>query len=173
MAVPVIRGGGVVSLELSPPLEFIEDQVGVFQARLRDLMPLWERFVPLLEEMERHIFRTENDGQWPPLAPSTVAEKARQGFPPFPLIRTGALYESLTDGEQAARLDPDRMSYGTDVDYAKYHQGFRDSEGAPTDPGRPPTRKVIDVTVADRRKFEAAMIGWINEVAAESLGRMT
>lgn len=172
MPSPVIRGGGLVSLELSPPVEFIEAQTGAFQARLEDLMPLWDRFVPVLAGIEREQFATEGHGDWPPLAASTVAEKERHGFPPDPLIRTGALVESLTDAGQAARLDPHQMSYGTDVDYAIYHQGYRDTGGDPTDPGRPPVRKVIDITVSDRRRLEAEMVGWINEVAAETLGRM-
>lgn len=193
MALPVIRSGGLVSMEINPPLEFIEGQTGAFQARLFDLMPLWERFVPVLADIEREQFATEGHGDWPPLAASTVNDKARHGFPPFPLIRTGRLYESLTDGQLAARLNPDSMSYGTDVEYARYHQEggqrivnkratiwsdhtrqgeSRQASWSTNEEGHPPKRPLIDITVSDRRRLEAQMVGWINEVAAETLGRM-
>ena len=67
---------------------------------------------------------------WPPLAPSTLREKTRLGFPLVPLVRTGALEKSLTDRQVAARITPQSMSWGTDVPYAKYHQGYRDDSGA-------------------------------------------
>lgn len=169
---PVVRAGGVVSLELSPPLEFIEAQHVEFRRELLDFTELWERFADVLGDVERERFATAGFGEWPPLAPSTIREKTRLGFPLIPLVRTGTLERSLTSRETAARLTPQSMSWGTDVPYAKYHQGFRDDAGAPTDPGRPPVRKVIDIRVEDRRRLEASMVGWINEIAARTLGRV-
>lgn len=171
MARAVVRAGGVVSLELSPPLEFIEAQTGEFQRELTDFTGLWERFADTLEDVEHERFATEGFGEWPPLAPSTIREKTRLGFPVTPLVRTGALEESLTKRELAMRLTPQSMSWGTDVPYAKYHQGWQD-EGVPTDEGRPPVRKVLDIRLEDRRRLEASMVGWINEVAARTLGRV-
>lgn len=168
----VVRTGGVVSLELSPPLEFIEAQMGEFGRELTDFTGLWERFADTLEDTEHERFATEGFGQWPPLAPSTLAEKTRLGFPITPLVRTGALEQSLTNREISMRLTPHSMSWGTDVPYAKYHQGYRDDASAPTDEGRPPVRKVLDIRVEDRRRLESSMVGWINEVAARTLGRV-
>lgn len=170
---PLVRGTGVVNVELSPPLEFIRGQLGEFRRELEDFTHLWERFADVLEQTERERFDTDGYGEWPPLAPSTVREKTRLGFPLRPLVRTATLERSLTDRELAMRLTPRTMSWGTDVEYAKYHQGFRDAAGAPTDPGRPPVRKVLDIRVDDRRRLEAAMIAWIDEIAARSLGRFT
>lgn len=172
MARAVVRAGGVVSLELSPPIEFIEAQFGEFGRELTDFTGLWERFADTLQDVEKERFATEGFGEWPPLAPSTIREKTRLGFPLTPLVRTGALEASLTQREQAMRLTPQSMSWGTDVPYAKYHQGYQDEEGTPTDPGRPPQRKVLDIRVEDRRRLEASMVSWIDEIAARTLGRV-
>lgn len=165
-----IRTGGVVSLKLSPPLEFIGAQTGRFRHALDDFSGLWARFAKSMTEIELERFATEGHGDWPPLAPATLIEKEREGFPPFPLIRTGELYQSLTDAARAARMDPRTMSWGTDVPYAKFHQGYRDDAGAPTDPGRPPVRKVLDLTVGDRRRLERDMVSWLNDVARQAFG---
>lgn len=166
MARSLVRVGGVVSLELSPPLEFIEAQHGEFQRELTDFTGLWERFADTLEDLERDTFLTEGHGDWPPLAASTLRQKTAQGFPTDILVRTHKLETSLTNREIAMRMTPQSMSWGTDVAYAHYHQ-----DGGST-PGRPPQRKLIDVRVEDRRRLEASMVGWINEVAARTLGRV-
>lgn len=166
----LIKAGGVVSIDLSPPMEFIDAQTGRFRDALSDLSGLWVRFAKSMSAIEAERFASAGDGEWPPLAPSTLAEKERLGFPPDPLIRTGDLAESLTDAARAARMDPQSMSWGTDVPYAKYHQGYRDDAGAPTDPGRPPVRKVLDIRTADRRRLETDMVAWLNDVAREAFG---
>jgi hypothetical protein len=166
-----VTGPGIVTLSLSPPIDFIEDQLGAFKDRLHDMHGLWERFSDVMEDVEQERFRTAGFGEWPPLAPATLADKARHGFPLAPLIRTGELRDSLTLPERAARMWPERMTWGTDVPYAKYHQGVDDS-GEPRDyGGRPPRRTVLDLRVPDRRRLEAAMVAWINEAAAETVGR--
>lgn len=165
-----VRVGGVVNLSLSPPLAFIDAQHGRFRDQLRDLGGLWRRFSRTMADIEQQRFRTEGDGTWPPLAAATIDEKARLGFPPFPLIRTGELYQSLTEPTRAAAFSPQEMSWGTDVPYAKYHQGFQDDAGTPTDPGRPPVRKVLDITVPDRRRLETDMVAWLNSVARDAFG---
>jgi phage gpG-like protein len=166
-----VSGPGIVELTLSPPLEFIKEQTGAFRARLLEMSGLWEKFAGVMESTERARFGTAGFGEWPPLAWSTLKEKVRLGFPLDPLIRTGDLERSLTDREQAMRILPQRMTWGTDIPYAKYHQGFRNDAGEPTDPGRPPVRKPLDLRVEDRRRLESAMIQWINEIAAETIGR--
>lgn len=166
----VVRVGGVVNLSLNPPIAFIDEQFGTFRSLLRDFSGLWRRFALTMSKIELERFATEGGGTWPPLAASTILDKERHGFPEFPLIRTGALYESLTDADQAAVITPWTMTWGTDVPYAKYHQGFQDDAGTPTDPGRPPVRKVIDIRVDDRRRLEADQVSWLNDVAREAFG---
>lgn len=188
-----VRVGGVVNLRLSPPIEFIERQTGVFRERLRDLTPLWRRFSRTMAAIERDRFASEGGGEWPPLAASTLLEKERLGFPAFPLIRTGELYQSLTDPSRAAAFSAQEMTYGTDVPYARYHQDggtvtrrtTRVDYGAGPGVGvragaqvavsqesvwHLPQRKVIDITVADRRRLEVDMVTYINEAARVAFG---
>lgn len=168
-----IHVGGIVNISLSPPMRFIEEQHGAFRARLQDLTGLWQRFSSTMGKIERERFQTSGYGEWSPLAPSTIRQKERHGFPLFPLIRTGELYQSLTEPSRAAAFSPTEMTWGTDVPYAKYHQGYRDDTGAPTDPGRPPVRKVLDIRVVDRRRLETDMVSWLNDTAREAFGAGT
>lgn len=160
----LVSVGGVVSLELSPPLGFIEAQHGRFRQELRDFSGLWRRFAETMTQIEVERFGTQGYGEWPPLQPSTVAEKAREGFPFGPLIRTGELVDSLTDSERAMQMTPLSMTWGTDVEYAHYHQ-----EGGST-PGRPPQRKILDIRVSDRRRLETDMVAWLNDIARQAFG---
>lgn len=166
MAAPIVRGGAGVTVQFRPPIEFILRQAGAFRRGLLDLDPLWDRFKPVMAAIEEQQFATEGHGDWPALADSTIRQKAALGFPPDPLIRTGALRRSLTDPGQAARTTPRSMTWGTDVAYAHWHQ-----DGGSI-PGRPPQRKVIDLTVEDRRRFEREMLSWVNQLAARTWGRI-
>jgi hypothetical protein len=105
-------------------------------------------------------------GTWPALAESTVAEKARLGFPVDTMVRTGDLRDSLVDPARAMRVGRNVMTWGTDVAYARHHQ-------APQVDGRPPKREVIpDPMPPDlRRRFESATVAWINDVARRAYGR--
>lgn len=186
-----IRTGGIVELKLSPPLEFIDAQHGRFRQELEDFSGLWARFARTMASIEQERFATEGHGEWPPLAPSTLIAKEREGFPWFPLIRTGRLYESLTEAELAMRMDPQSMSWGTDVPYAQYHQeggrrivtqrrdiieqhdgkGYAYSRDVTFQAeGHPPQRKVLDLTVGDRRRLERDMVDWLNDVARQAFG---
>lgn len=114
-----------------------------FLDEIADLQPLWDTYGRIMAAFEQEWFDTAGRGLWPPLAESTLRWKEARGYPPDPLIRTGALEESLTDPLQAARVDQGRstlgtftaagFSWGTDVtdrrgkEYAHYHQ---DGEGS-------------------------------------------
>jgi hypothetical protein len=101
------------------------------------MTPLWLDYADVLTRYEMEMFATAGRGAWPPLAPSTLAWKAAHGYPPDPLIRTGDLMESLTDPARAAHVGQGRtslgtftrqaFSWGTDVEYAHFHQ---DGEGS-------------------------------------------
>lgn len=188
----LVKVGGIVSVDLSPPMGFIEAQTGRFRQALQDFSGLWVRFAKTMAAIEVERFATAGHGEWPPLAPATLIEKERLGFPPDPLIRTGDLVESLTDAARAARMDPQSMSWGTDVPYAQYHQeggtitrrttrtvnvgpgvGQRaGARGVVTDESvwHLPQRKVLDIRVDDRRRLETDMVGWLNDVAREAFG---
>lgn len=156
-------GKGGVTIQIEPPLEFILQQTGRFQEALLDLEPLWERVKPVAAEVEEEQWA--GAGDWAPLADSTIRRKEAGGWPLDPLVRTGDLKESLTDPGLAADSGPQHMIYGTDVDYAQFHQ-----EGTI----HMPARQLIPdpYRVEDRRKIEAAMVSYINAAARLTFGRI-
>lgn len=158
------RGGGI-TIEIEPPLEFILRQTGRFQEALLDLEPLWDLVEPIAAGVEEDQFDTQGQGAWPPLAETTLAEKERGGWPADPLIRTGDLKASLVDPGRASDKGPRHMIYGTDVEYAWFHQ---------TGTRKMPQRQVIPdpYRVEDRRKVEGAMVSYINAAARETFGRI-
>jgi phage gpG-like protein len=54
---------------------------------------------------------------WAPLKPSTAKQKARLGFSPFPLLRTGHYRQSFRPF-----YDNDRAGTGSEVPHSKYHE---------------------------------------------------
>lgn len=155
-----------VSVKLEPPISFIRAQAGAFRRDLSNLIPLWDRFERELSAIGQERFDTRGYGEWPALAASTLAQKAAHGFPLDPLIRTRTLEESLTNPALAAVKGPQQFSWGTDVEYAHFHQDGGDT------PGRPPQRKVLDLRVEDRRRLEREQVSWLNERARLTWGRI-
>jgi phage gpG-like protein len=153
-----------VEFRLEPPLKFIQAQAGRFRANLLDFHALWERFGRIMAEFEQQWFGSHGQGAWPPLAESTLRYKTG----PDVMRETDALYESLIDPGAALRTSRMEASYGTDVEYAHWHQ-----EGGSI-PGRPPQRQVIPdpIPLDLRRLLEQAQVQWINEVAATTFGRI-
>lgn len=66
--------------------------------RLMDLRIPLEKGAEVVHEATRQRFESAGDGQWPPLAESTVARKESQGMaePEKALFATGNLFESAT-----------------------------------------------------------------------------
>lgn len=66
-----------------------------FGATMDDVPDVLRSAVPTIREAHRAVFSSEGSagrGRWAPLAPRTLAERARLGFGPGPiLVRTGAL----------------------------------------------------------------------------------
>jgi phage gpG-like protein len=156
----VARG---VDILLEPPIEFILRQTGRFRLALLDFTGLWELFKPVMADIEQQQFDTQGHGSWPPLAESTLRYKTGTM-----MRETDALYNSLVNADQAMHIEGPSAWYGTDVEYAHWHQT------GGTIPGRPPIRQVIPdpLPVDARQKLETAQIVWINAVAAETFGRI-
>lgn len=161
---PVTTTKSGVRFVLRPPLEFIQRQVGEFRRELEDLDPLWDRFSEVLPDIFGRWFASHGDGEWPPLAESTIEQKSRLGYPPDPLVRTGHLLDTLRDPNAAVERSPDQMSWGSEAEYAGYHQ---EGDGVPQ-------RQVIPdpFPAEDRRKLEQEMVEWLNEAMADTLGRV-
>jgi hypothetical protein len=162
----VRSGAGGISMVLEPPVPFILRQSELFKLALEDLTFLWDRFEPLMQDLEERVWETQGFGEWPPLADSTIEQKARHGWSLEPMVRTGALRDSMTDPGAASERTPKSMTWGTDIDYAHWHQ-----EGGTTE-GRPPQRQIIPdpLPVDERRKFEQAMVSYVNDASRRTWG---
>lgn len=148
-----------VTVTISPPVSFILRQSGEFRRRLSNLSELWDRLKPIISEIEQERFQTQGYGEWPGWSPNTRVHGDRL------LHLTGALEESLVDPGQAV-LEESAMSmtWGTGVEYAGYHQ-----DGGSV-PGRPPQRVILELRGEDRARIEPEIVGWLNQVAAETWG---
>lgn len=150
---------------ISPSFEYIQGQLAKFRLGISDLSPLWDMFSPIMAGVEQRQFDEAGGGSWEPLAESTVVEKQQGGWPLDPLVRSGSLRDSLVNPGMAEDRGPTHYSWGTDVPYARYHQ-----EGT----RRMPQRQVIPdpIKVEDRRKFEGAMVTYVNQLAAGTFGNI-
>jgi hypothetical protein len=91
----VRSGGGGVTMVFQPPVEFIVRQSARFRHELEDLSGLWDRFEPLMSDLEERVFSTQGFGQWPALAESTRRQKGSSEI----MVETGDLRSSLVDPE--------------------------------------------------------------------------
>lgn len=143
-----------VRIRLEPPVGFILRQAGAFRSDLENLQPLWDRFKPIMTEIEEEQFATHGHGAWPPWSPNTRVHGSDL------LVLTGALKGSLVDAGAAVKSEgPTEMVWGTDVFYAGFHQSGTE---------KMPQRMVIDVQ--DTTKFQMETVAWVNEVAARTWG---
>jgi phage gpG-like protein len=149
-----------VSIHFEPGLVVIKRDAEDFAAQIEDLTELWHRFADLMAEVETERWDSEGFGSWPPLAASTLRQKHGGQL----MVDTGALLASLTGSQAIKEISPQRMVYGTDVDYAHWHQdgGYKE--------GRPPRRVILDVPDFEEPRFEEEAIRFANEVAARTFG---
>lgn len=70
-----------------------------FGATIDEIPDVLAAAVPTIREQHAAVFRTEGTagrGKWAPLAPATLAERARLGYGPGPIqVRTGALRDHV------------------------------------------------------------------------------
>lgn len=114
----------------------------------KDMRPAWEHVIAIWVKGNERTFVRGQTGGWDPLSPGYAAWKARH-YPGRPiLVRTGALYASLTTKLDVLQVGPTRMVAGSSSTYGRYHQ-----TGAGPLPARPP----IVVVEADRRAMVKAV----------------
>lgn len=111
-----------------------------FAGRTEDASPAFRAIAILLRRSEKRQFSSKGrhaSGGWPALKPSTIAAKRRSKDPRVRanatriLRATDALMDSLTkksDGGHTEVVQPHQLVFGTQVDYARYHQK---GEGVP------------------------------------------
>jgi phage gpG-like protein len=120
--------------------------------RARQNRPAARKVDRVIARSEKDRFAKEGPG-WPDLAASTRARKEREGLPTEILRASGALYRSLTEGgsDHVDTWTPDEFRFGTEVPYAVYHDV---GQGVPK-------RKLIELTVSDRRRITEAIADWV------------
>lgn len=144
-------------------------QMQAMAVRAKDVSPAWHALLDWFAEQETEQFLSRGhrfgDG-WAPLAESTVDEKFRKHYPLDPLIRTGALAQSLTHRPfPVEHITPHEVVAGTDIDYAIFHQrGTR----------RMPQRILFDPRQIRREKAATtAVANWILRGEQRVGGRRT
>lgn len=152
-------GAGSVDIVFRPPLEFILRQSAAFRHQLEDLDGLWDRFEPLMSDLEAQQWDSHGFGEWPPLADSTLRQKTSGEL----MVETGALRDSLVDPASAAKRSARQLEWSTDVPYAGFHQEGGDDL---------PQREVIpDPFPVDwRRRFERETVSYVNDAARKTWG---
>lgn len=87
MPVPKVRGFNELAKKMAAVSERIENPKGAVPS-----------VGPLLQYRVGERFARQGEGDWPPLAPATVAAKARDGLDPRILHATGALELAMVSG---------------------------------------------------------------------------
>jgi len=93
--------------------------------RGEDPRPAFKTILDELRMAEDVWFRSHGKGDWPALAPETLARKRELGQPSDILVATGALGRSLTvrRGAKSVRsATKTRMRFGSQVWYGKFHK---------------------------------------------------
>jgi len=124
--------------------------------RAEDTGPLWRQIRAAFLAAGEQRFSSRGRGWWAPDLPETIARKTAAGQDPRTLRATGGLHRSLTaPGAAGAVFEPrrDRVTLGTSVPHAVYHQGGEGRED----------RRVIVVTRGMREGFAAAIGDWVTD----------
>jgi hypothetical protein len=96
------------------------------QSRSLDLSPAWQEFLGWWSDGNREQFASRGRRwrtPWRPLAPSTVAEKRREGYLLDPLVRNTQLRGELVGRPLGVEhITAGAVDAGTDLRYARFHQ---------------------------------------------------
>lgn len=125
--------GGFITFTISGGEQFTRKarQFATWGQRIQNLEPAWTLVgEDLLGDFAQNMVREGGffggGSKWPPLAPSTIKEKAREGFGMMPMMwRTGALAESLAEKDAPGNIfmvSPNSLVVGTSIFYAPFHQ---------------------------------------------------
>jgi len=130
--------------------------------------PLWGNLAGMFRKLARGQYASDGargpGGQWPDLAPSTIAAKARMGGDKRKLRMWGDLYDSLTkkgDGGNLYLPFKDYMIWGSSLDYFKFHQSRRERMLTADGVVKLPRRAVIDPTTVDKLEMGRRVRKWL------------
>lgn len=103
----------------------VKAKLDVLRARVHNLIPAWREFARVLRRHNRAQFLTQGlqgGKPWAPLSPAYAAWKLAHYGPRLVLQRSGDLMEDLTGTPMGVeRYTPRAAEFGTDIDYAKFH----------------------------------------------------
>lgn len=135
----------------------VEHDLLGMEARLMEPRPVLERFVDLLQQMMAERFAAQGEGDWEPLAASTVERKGSSVIG----RETDAMMEALTTewAEGALReIFDEELVFGISLvneDGFAYPVAFHDGTS------RQPARPLFDPAGMDLRRFSRELQAWI------------
>ena len=104
-----------------PDIDRLREQLAARRAALARLDEPVQRSLAVLRETIAGAFDSEGmslGAAWPPLAPRTLREKLRLGYPAQPLVRTGL----LRSGWEASLTGPGQGTLRSAAPYARAHE---------------------------------------------------
>lgn len=135
--------------------EAVEHKLLGIAARGTNFEPVLTLIAGQMREAEAKRF-DEGQGNWPPLADSTKAYKARHDLDPRILHATEAMRRSFTEesGDHVEMITQDELHFGSSDPKARFHQ-----DGT----SRMPQRRVMDFGEGEFR-------GWTREIQRYLVG---
>ena len=130
--------------------------------RSQDMSPVFVEISKMIMESTRKNFESQGrPRRWPPLKPSTIADRVRQGYQPGPILdRSGALKSSLTnpnDSNAIIRIRPRSLQMATrDKKYSIHQRGTRTI----------PQRVMMRLQRAEKRRIGRMVRTWIFDAEA-------
>ena len=143
-------------------VDVISRRLEAMAERFADVRPAWPAVVATFRAITRQTFASEGAtsdfGEWEPLAPRTIAQREKLGYPgAHPILRrSGALEDSLTSqtGDSIIVQQAQYLGIGTAVPYVVYHQSV-----APRT--KLPRRPVVALTADQRHEVLMPLRQWL------------
>ena len=131
------------------------NKLTAMELRSKNFMPIFEKVRMMLQAANAENFGLGGlpAGVWAPLSPTYAAWKSINFPGAPPMVRTGRLFKSLVDlrgPENSIRSTS--ATFGTDVDYAKFHQYGTT---------KMPKRKIVFQPAGFATKTSEDMAAWV------------
>lgn len=143
-------------------------QLATWGMSIQSLEPAWQQVgEDLLGDFAQNMVRGGGmfgaGSRWPPLAASTIREKARLGYGAMPpLWRTGAMAASLAEKGAPGNIlaaGPASLVVGTSIDYAGFHQ-----QGT----SKMPARQIVGISWTRRSGILRRLNEFVQEMARQA-----
>lgn len=139
--------------------DVLSEHLRIMQSRARSMRRPLTKFGSRLRRHNRAQFRTKGlagGTPWAPLSPAYAAYKLR-AVGPKPLMRfSDDLWKSLTRNPMAVQqIGKQTAEFGTDVDYAEFHQGGT---------SKMPARPIVTMTAVLDAELKRLVTDHITEV---------